>query len=135
MFLNFDVNALGRGNVVWLIALSGNFRPDQRSDHVRSVKDLAHTQETSNALLDVTDLVRGKVPDISWRLATKTEVAEWYTGTQGGIKRRGFQAIGIIWFLRPGFVCGRGIVSRGIVKDSECVRSHDMFKVVSAVAW
>ena len=135
MFLNFDVNALGRGNVVWLIALSGKSRPDQSSDHVRSVKDVAHTQEISDALFDLADLVRGKIPYISWRLATITEVAEGYTGTQGGINRRGFQALGMSWFLRPRFVCGRGIVSRGVVKVSECVGSHDKIEVVSAVAW
>lgn len=31
MAFNFDVNALVKGNVFWLIALSGRFRPDQSS--------------------------------------------------------------------------------------------------------
>lgn len=57
MALNFDVNALVRGNVVPLIALSGNFRPGQSSVIVRRKSDFVHTQKVSHILLNLDDLV------------------------------------------------------------------------------
>lgn len=92
MALNFDVNALVRGNVVWLIALSGKSRPGKSSRYVRNGRGVAHTQEVSHVLLDLTDLVRGKIPDVFFRFATKAEVSERGLGVQDWLKESGFQA-------------------------------------------
>ena len=134
MALNFDVNSLVRGNVVWLIALSGKSRPGQSSTYARSGKDVAHTQEVSHTLLDLADLIRGKIPDVLRRIATKAEITEGDLGVEDGLSESGFQTLRISWCLMATSVCDGRIVSRGVMRIIECVRSHNILRMVSAVA-
>ena len=63
-------------------------------------KVLPHTQEVSHILLDLTNLIRGKIPDVFFRIATKAEVSEWGLGIEDWLKESGFQAFAISWFLK-----------------------------------
>ena len=96
-------------------------------------KNLAHTQEVSHILLDLANLVRGKIPDIFWRLGTEAEITESDLGIQDWFNERGFRVLGISWWLRPSFVCGGGKISRDIVKISECVRGHVCYNTMTAL--
>ena len=87
---------------------------------------MARTEEVSDVLLELADLVRGEIPDVAWRLATEAEIAEGDLGARGWLGVvRAVRAVVMGCGVRPCSVCGGRIVSRGVVEVRECVRGHD----------